>query len=104
MSVWLSVSCYSCNVSLNVFILCVYLQRVKLEFVKFSVESCCDSVSVYDGSSRAAPLLGTFYGNVLPSDVYSTNAAMSVFFETDGTGTWKGFSINYTVIRKYYTD
>ena len=62
------------------FILCVSLQRVKLEFVKFSVESCCDSVSVYDGSSREATLLGTFSGNVLPSDVFSTNSAISVFF------------------------
>ncbi|KAI0222187.1 Cubilin [Lamellibrachia satsuma] len=68
---------------------------VKLKFVEFSVESCCDSVTVYDGDSRSAPLLGTFRGNTLPRDVFSTNNTMLVHFESDGSGTWNGFEINY---------
>ncbi|KAI0233878.1 Cubilin [Lamellibrachia satsuma] len=68
---------------------------VKLEFVEFSVESCCDSVTVYDGDSRSAPLLGTFRGNTLPRNVFSTNNTMLVYFESDGSGTWNGFEINY---------
>ncbi|KAI0233881.1 Tolloid-like protein 1 [Lamellibrachia satsuma] len=68
---------------------------VKLEFVEFSVESCCDRVTVYDGGSRSAPLLGTFHGNTLPRNVFSTNSTMLVYFESDGSGTWNGFEINY---------
>ncbi|KAI0223600.1 Cubilin [Lamellibrachia satsuma] len=71
---------------------------VKLEFVEFSVESCCDSVTVYDGDSRSAPLLGTFRGNTLPRNVFSTNNTMLVYFESDGSGTWNGFAINYTTL------
>ncbi|KAI0233877.1 Cubilin [Lamellibrachia satsuma] len=71
---------------------------VKFEFVEFSVESCCDSVTVYDGDSRSAPLLGTFHGNTLPRDVSSTNNTMLVCFESDGSGTWNGFEINYTAL------
>ena len=80
------------------FVSCVFVQRVKLEFVKFSVESCCDRVTVYDGLTRAAPLLGTFFGNELPSDVFSTYSDISVHFESDGSGTWNGFDINYTAV------
>ena len=76
----------------------VFVQIVKLGFVEFSVESCCDSVTVYDGDSRSAPLLGTFRGNTLPRNVFSTNNTMLVYFESDGSGTWNGFEINYTTL------
>ena len=71
------------------------MQIVKLEFVEFSVEACCDSLTVYDGDSRSAPLLGTIRGHTLPRDVFSTNNTMLVCFESDGSGTWNGFEINY---------
>ena len=80
------------------FVSCVFVQRVKLEFATFSVESCCDRVRVYDGFTTAAPLLGTFFGNELPSDVFSTHSAIYVYFESDGSGTWNGFDINYTAV------
>lgn len=44
----------------------------------------CDTVSLYDGSSAAAPLLGTFSGNHVPGVVRTTQQDLWIQFNTDG--------------------
>ena len=77
------------------------LQRVQLSFVSFGLEanSNCsyDNVSIYDGTDRSAPLLGTFCGESLPDAVTSSDNTMIVRFKTDRSETRSGFSIYYSV-------
>jgi hypothetical protein len=44
----------------------------------------CDYVTVYDGPSSSAPILGQFTGTDIPADVESTGNSVYVVFHTDG--------------------
>jgi hypothetical protein len=44
----------------------------------------CDVLTVYDGPSTYAPVLGVFSGNDIPRPVQSTRNSMTVRFTTDG--------------------
>ena len=56
---------------------------VRLSFSAFRTEQNFDVVTVYDGSSTAARVLGTFSGSVLPGVLQSTGGVMTVVFRTD---------------------
>jgi len=60
-------------------------QCLKITFSAFATESCCDPLSVYDGSTIAAPLLGTFQGGVIPPVLTSTSGSLTVRFTSDGS-------------------
>jgi len=71
-----------------------------MQFLKFSVEisSGCryDGLRIYDGYNTTAPLISTLCGNILPDDVTSTGNVVFVTFSTDGSGTYAGFTIQYS--------
>ncbi|MDD2631926.1 MAG: M14 family zinc carboxypeptidase [Bacteroidales bacterium] len=58
--------------------------KVSVEFLEFSLESqasCSyDYLKIYDGTSAAAPLLGTWCGTQSPGKVVATNAAGALTF------------------------
>jgi len=70
------------------------VESVTLSFNRFDLASG-DEVKVYDGNSASAPLLGTYTGSSVPSDVSSTGPEMFVTFTTDGSGTAQGFLAEY---------
>jgi hypothetical protein len=70
------------------------VEKITLSFVRFATETG-DNVTVYDGSTTTAPVLGTFSGNTLPPNVVSTGAAMLVTFTSNGSGTANGFLAEY---------
>ena len=74
----------------------VVLQAVRLHFISFNTDTCCDKVSVYDGNDATAPLLHTFSGTSRPSDVSSSGSTVFVSFVTDLSGTGNGFNITYS--------
>ena len=73
---------------------------MKLEFLTFQTESCCDRVKVYDGEDTSAPLLGTFSGYSVPADVVSGSNYLFVTFETDTSSIRNGFTIKYSATGK----
>ena len=57
-----------------------------------------DNVRVYDGNDATAPLLHTFRGTSIPSDVFSSGNTVFVSFSSDGSITKDGFNIVYSTI------
>ncbi|WP_196888510.1 CUB domain-containing protein [Aureivirga sp. CE67] len=72
--------------------------QITLDFSEFSTESGFDNVRVYDGENNNAPLLGTFSGSTLPSELSTTFGVGEMFIEftTDGSVTYSGWTANYT--------
>lgn len=83
---------YSNNLSQTVTFIPPSGSFLSLQFTSFSVETGYDYVSVYDGSTTGAPLIGTYDGTSLPPTIISSGA-MTIFFSTDvsNIGTWQGF-------------
>lgn len=73
---------------------------VALSFTSFVLESCCDYLRIYDGTSTAAPLIGTWGGTSSPGNIYATGAsgALTLYFTTDGSVTYSGFSANISCV------
>jgi len=76
------------------------LQVVSVTFNEMNLEvhlDCVyDSVSLYDGSSNNATLLGRFCTSASP--ITSTGSSLFVVFKTDGSVTAVGFSLNWTFV------
>ncbi len=69
---------------------------ITLSFLEFNTEANYDYVRVYDGSSIADPLLGTFTGTSLPGAVTSSGGSMLIHFSSDYSMTSSGWSAEYT--------
>jgi PKD repeat protein len=69
---------------------------ITLEFVSFSYENNFDGVTIYDGPSTDAPVLGFFTGTELPAPVTSTGNVITVVETTDFTTNDTGFQIDYS--------
>ena len=72
--------------------------KVSVTFNSFASESCCDYLSVFNGNSTGATLVGTYY-NTLPGTsgvITSTAADGSLTFQwhSDGSITASGWSAN----------
>ena len=67
---------------------------LRVDFTAFNTENCCDRLYIYDGTSTAAPLIGSYGGNALPPAIQSTGTALTFRFTSDG-GTvgagWAGY-------------
>ncbi|MBX7243479.1 MAG: hypothetical protein K1X92_17195, partial [Bacteroidia bacterium] len=69
---------------------------ISLNFTAFATESGYDFVTVYDGSTTAAPVLGTFDGNTLPPVLNSTGGSMLITFISDPSVTDAGWNASYS--------
>jgi subtilase family serine protease len=65
--------------------------KVQLVFSLFSVETCCDGLTIYDGPSSSSPIIGTYVSN--PGVITATNStgALTLRFTTDGSVIGSGF-------------
>ncbi|KAI0223599.1 Cubilin [Lamellibrachia satsuma] len=77
---------------------------VQLHFLNFDLVASTDcstaSVKIYDGNDRSAPLLHSFCGDTLPSDVTSSGNTVLVHFmhfKLNSANTYEGFKIHYSV-------
>ncbi|GAA4042386.1 hypothetical protein GCM10022409_30480 [Hymenobacter glaciei] len=68
--------------------------KVRLQFNTVVVESYYDHLYVYDGTSTAAPLLGSYDSYNQPGTLYGTTAsgALTVRLTSDGVGQYAGFA------------
>ena len=68
---------------------------IELLFYDFTTESSLDYVSVYDGDSTSAPLIGQFSGSSLPAPITSSSTKLHVRFISDGSVVYTGFTARY---------
>ena len=70
---------------------------IELLFYTFTTESSIDYVSVYDGDSTSAPLIGQFSGSSLPAPITSSSTKLYVRFTSDGSSSsrYRGFATRY---------
>jgi hypothetical protein len=66
---------------------------VTLSFTEFSTEANFDKLTVYDGNSTKAPILGVFSGTTLPPVVYGTGKSLTLNFHSDGGIPGPGWSL-----------
>ena len=72
---------------------------VRLQFLSLDTEEGFDVVSVHDGPSEAAPLLGAFSGrSSVPPMLHSSSHSLYLSFSSDGTLHRAGFSASYSVV------
>jgi pimeloyl-ACP methyl ester carboxylesterase/PKD repeat protein len=69
---------------------------ITLSFSNFNTELVNDKVNVYDGSSNSAALIGSFSGNVIPSNITSSGGVMFVEFISNTVLNASGWSASYT--------
>ena len=69
---------------------------ISLIFTDFETEGCCDFVEVYDGSSTASPLIGTYSGNTIPPVISSSTGSLYILFYSDPTSQKAGWNAYYT--------
>jgi hypothetical protein len=68
-----------------------------LSFEEMDTERDADMISVFDGDSLDAPLLGRFSGQTIPSEVRSSTQSMFIYFSSDDVGsTNKGFVAGFS--------
>ncbi|MDQ3111232.1 MAG: hypothetical protein M3R17_15190 [Bacteroidota bacterium] len=75
-------------------------QYISASFNTFNLESCCDNLTIYNGNSTAAPLIGTFTGTSAPCNTVSTaaNGCLTFSFISDGSITYSGWDATLTCV------
>ena len=59
-----------------------------------------DYVSIHNGSSLSAPIIGKYCGSPYPFSVISTVSTLFVMFKSDSTSTFRGFNASYELVRE----
>ncbi|GGG29882.1 CARDB domain-containing protein [Hymenobacter glacieicola] len=72
--------------------------KIKLDFSSMYVESSYDRLTIYDGASTSAPVIGTFDYN--PGTVYATTSSgsLTLRFTSDSYGQYSGFAANISCV------
>ena len=77
-----------------------FIQVIGFTFTNFDLEldsSCSyDRLTVYDGATTSAPSLGIFCGSDTPRPIITTGDVALLVFESDGSITGGGFSVDYS--------
>ncbi|MBU2706661.1 C10 family peptidase [Zooshikella marina] len=71
--------------------------QLKLQFQSFNTERNHDFVTIYDGTTTAAPMLGRFHGSSLPTTITSQTGNLLVHFTSDDIVSGKGWQARYWV-------
>ena len=63
-----------------------------------------DSLTLYDGDSNSAPIIGEYCGNSIPNNQISSTNSVLIHFESDGSVTESGFQLEYQRSSEYFKD
>lgn len=77
------------------------VNNISLDFLKFQTDSN-DFVTVYDGDSITAPVIGTFSGEAIPENVTSTGNKMLVVFQSGPENAGDGFLASFKSVLPVY--
>ncbi len=69
--------------------------NIFLEFSVLDTELSIDTISIYDGESAEAELLGIFSGDEIPGAVYSSTDAVFITFNTNEDVQHNGWKLSY---------
>lgn len=64
---------------------------IRLLFTTFDIEPNADFLSIYDGSSTASPLIGTYTGNSIPGIIVSGSGCLTIRFTSNNTANAVGW-------------
>ena len=78
----------------------ICLQRVRLDFLNFTLPSCSDKLYIYEGRDATTPPIRTLCGSDLPENVTSIGNELFVHFESDSAERTRGFRIRYSSVGK----
>ena len=67
-----------------------------LRFFEFNLEQGYDSLRIYNGSSTAAPLLGSFTGASIPATLIANSGMLTIQFHSDGATVRSGYKALYS--------
>lgn len=70
--------------------------NLQLSFTQFDLENFYDYLTIYDGTSAAAPLVGSYTGNTLPPVTNSTSGKLFLVFTSDYSVVYSGFAASWT--------
>jgi hypothetical protein len=71
------------------------IDHLYITFLALNTEATYDKVTIYDGPSTSDPVLGTYSGSTLPSQITSTSPQVLVRFQTNGSTTGAGWYLSY---------
>lgn len=71
---------------------------VTLNFSSFSIEANWDYLTIYDGSTNSAPLIGTYTGTNSPGTITSSSGALLIEFRSDCATAAAGWVANWTSV------
>jgi hypothetical protein len=62
-------------------------QCLVMTFSSFNTESCCDELTIYNGSDASAPVIGTYAGTSLPNGgtITANSGCLTIGFYSDGS-------------------
>lgn len=74
--------------------------KLELAFSEFATEAVWDVLTVYDGDTTGAPVLGTFSGSTSPGLLTSTaaNGALTLTWSSDGSNVAAGWAANVACV------
>ncbi|MBY0425116.1 MAG: hypothetical protein K2Q22_05720, partial [Cytophagales bacterium] len=76
------------------------VNQITLNFTQFSTQANADFVTIYNGTTTSAPILGVFSGSSLPNTI-NANGALMVVFTSNASVTGAGLSATYTSSQVY---
>ncbi len=72
---------------------------IQFTFNSFDTEACCDDLTIYDGTSTSAPLIGTYAGTALNGiTITSSSGCLTMVFDSDGSVQNSGWDASYTCV------
>jgi hypothetical protein len=74
-------------------ILLLFYSTYKRTFIQ--LDFSFDFLSLYDGDSKSAPLIGKYCGNTVPSNHITLGNDVFIYFQSDGENTRQGFKLHY---------
>jgi len=86
---------YSANSNCQWLIKPQYGVSITLDFFTFDLEDNVDFLTIYDGTTTSANIIGTYTGSNLPQSLTSSSNAMLIHFTTNGTINEQGWSAFY---------
>ena len=69
---------------------------ISLKFIQFNVENFIDNVYIYQGTTTSDPLLATYTGHSLPSEITVWGSSALIVFDTDQMNRAGGWKVAYT--------
>ena len=72
--------------------------------IESNLNSSYDSLTLYDGDSNSAPMIGEYCGNSIPNNQISSTNSVLILFESDGGVTGFGFQLEYQRSSEYFKD